>query len=517
MKNNYMSNVDAILIQKEGFMPFINKEGQRIQYDGVKIVKKVMNDKLIIVEMLDADCMTEGQIKNKLEMSAKSLSQMGASTVIAFQVFVFDSIPDDKKVQLIREGQMEDVYIKKYLPCITVDLTNKQVNKLYNLPIKVQGIEEVLNSVLDMDNSESILSDNNENSVLKAEKEFNHPSVRFADKVPFITYGLIVINVLVWLVMNIYALVKDTSVQSLFIPFGAKENSLIFAGEYWRFLTPIFLHADLEHLIMNCLSLFVFGRIVEGIYGHKKFAFIYFFAGIMGGIASFMFSPHSAVGASGAIFGLMGALFYFSVENPVLFKKYFGNSILIMVIVNLVYGFIRPGIDNYGHIGGLIGGFLASGIVKITKSRKKVLSRPVFIVLTVLVLSGSLYYGFNMSGNAKYYEFEELIQENKLEDAEKKAEEIFNMSLANSDLKADTLISIAMLECFQGKYDEAIEKANYLKELDASKGHYLLGIIYINEQKYELAEKELKTAVKIDPNLKENVDSLLEKIEIYVR
>jgi len=84
MKNNYMSNVDAILIQKEGFMPFINKEGQRIQYDGVKIVKKVMNDKLIIVEMLDADCMTEGQIKNKLEMSAKSLSQMGASTVIAF-------------------------------------------------------------------------------------------------------------------------------------------------------------------------------------------------------------------------------------------------------------------------------------------------------------------------------------------------------------------------------------------------------------------------------------------------
>jgi len=368
-----------------------------------------------------------------------------------------------------------------------------------------------------MDNSESILSDNNENSVLKAEKEFNHPSVRFADKVPFITYGLIVINVLMWLVMNIYALVKDTSVQSLFIPFGAKENSLIFAGEYWRFLTPIFLHADLEHLIMNCLSLFVFGRIVEGIYGHKKFAFIYFFAGIMGGIASFMFSPHSAVGASGAIFGLMGALFYFSVENPVLFKKYFGNSILIMVIVNLVYGFIRPGIDNYGHIGGLIGGFLASGIVKITKSRKKVLSRPVFIVLTVLVLSGSLYYGFNMSGNAKYYEFEELIQENKLEDAEKKAEEIFNMSLANSDLKADTLISIAMLEYFQGKYDEAIEKANYLKELDASKGHYLLGIIYINEQKYELAEKELKTAVKIDPNLKENVDSLLEKIEIYVR
>lgn len=235
MKNNYMNNVDAMLIQKEGFMPVISNDGQRIQHYGMKILQKVLHDKFIIVEILDADLMTEEQIKNKLEMAGKSLSQMGASTVIAFQVFVFDSMPDEKKIQLIREGQMEDVYIKKYLPCVTVDLTNKQVNKLYNLPIKVQGIEEVLNSVLCMDNSEIILSDNNVNSVLKAEKESNHPSARFIDKVPFITYGLIIINVLMWLVMNIYALVKGTNVQSLFIPFGAKENSLIFAGEYWRF------------------------------------------------------------------------------------------------------------------------------------------------------------------------------------------------------------------------------------------------------------------------------------------
>jgi len=516
MKSNYINNVDTILIEKEGFIPVINKDGQRIQHDGMKIVQKVLQDKFMVVELLDADLMNEEQIKSKLEIARKSLgqmAQMGESTVIAFQVFVFNSVPDEKKLQLIREGQMEDVYIRKYLPCIIVDLANKQVNKLYNLPIKVQGIEEVLKSVLDMDNSESISSDNNLNSVLKTEKESNHPSARFIDKVPFVTYGLIAINVLMWLVMNIYALVKGVNVQSLFIPFGAKENYLIFSGEYWRFLTPVFLHADIEHLIMNCLSLFVFGRIVEGMYGHKKFTFIYFTAGIMGSIASFMLSPNSAVGASGAIFGLMGALLYFSVENPTLFKKYFGNSILVMVVINLVYGFIRPGIDNYGHIGGLIGGFLASGIVKLRKSTNKLLSRPVFIGLTVLILCGSLYYGFNMSGNAKYYEFEELIEANKLKEAEKKAEEILDMSLVDTDLKTDTLISIAMLDYFQGKYDEAIEKANYLKDLDASKGHYILGIIYLNEQEYELAEEELKAAVKIDPSLKESVDILLEKIK----
>lgn len=513
MKNNYMNSVDALLIQKEGFMPVMNNEGQRIEYGGMKILQKVLPDKFIIVELLDGDLLKEEHIKNKLNLAGKNLEQMGTSTVMAFQIFVFTSSPDEKKLELIKEGQMEDIHIRKYLPCITVDLTNKQVNKLYNLPIKVQGIEEVLNLALNMDNSESVSLEDNVNTVLEAQKENNHPAARFLSKVPYFTYALIIINILMWLIMNIYALAKNINVQSLFIPFGAKENNLIFSGEYWRFITPIFLHADLEHLVMNCLSLFVFGRIVEGIYGHKKFAFIYFIAGMMGSLVSFMFSPRSAVGASGAIFGLMGALLYFSVESPTLFKRYFGNGIIIMVLVNLVYGFIRPGIDNYGHIGGLVGGFLASGIVKIRKAPNKLLSRPMFIGITILLLSGSFYYGFNMSGNAKFYEFEEFIQAGKLYEAKEKVEEILDMGLVNRDLKAEILIELAILEYDQEKYDQAVETAIRLKEFDASRGHFLLGIIYINENKYELAEKELKEAAKIDPSLRENVEVLLEGIK----
>jgi len=513
MKSNYMNNVDMLLIEKEGFMPVTNNDGQRIQYDGMKIVQKVLPDKFVIVELLDADRMSGENIRHKLGLAGRNLSQMGNVTVIAYQVFVFDSMPDENKLQLIKDGQMEDVYIKKYLPCITVDLTNKKVNKLYNLPIKVQGVEEVLNYALNMDNvGQASIHDDTAN-VLKTGNETGHPYSRFINKVPFLTYGLIIINVLMWLIMNLYALAKGVNVQNLFILFGAKENYLIFRGEYWRFITPMFLHADLEHLVMNCLSLFVFGRLVEGIYGHIKFAFIYFTAGIMGSIASFMFSSHSAVGASGAIFGLMGALLYFSVENPVLFKRYFGNGIIIMVIVNLVYGFIRPGIDNFGHLGGLVGGFLASGIVKIARSPNKFLSRPVFIVLTVLLLSGSLYYGFNMSANYKYYELEELILEDKYIEAEKKGEEILDMVLLDEDLKVSTLVRVALLECYQEKYDEATEKANLVKGIEPAKGHYLLGIIYLNEQKFDLAVEELNTAVKIDPSLKEAVESILKKQE----
>ncbi len=520
MKTNYMNKVDALLIQKQGFVPVINNEGHRIQSEGMRIVQKVEEGKFIIVELIDADSLSNEQIKNKLELASKNLTQMNGSTVIAFQVFIFTSTTDEIKLQLIRAGQMEDIYIRKYLPCITVDLTNKEINKLYNLPIEAHGIEAVLNSALHPDsNSEGVSVDTDKyvNPTLEKENETNYSLARLKSKVPFFTYGLIIVNVLIWLAMNIYALRKGISVQSLFTPLGAKENYLIFSGEYWRFLTPIFLHADFQHLAMNCLSLFVFGKIIEGMYGHIKFGFIYFAAGIMGNIASFMFSPHSAVGASGSIFGLMGALFYFRVENPILFKRYFGNNILVMVVVNLVYGFIKPGIDNFAHIGGLIGGFLTSGILKIRKAPNKLLGRPVFIAATILLLAGGLYYGFNLSGNAKYYQLSNLVQENRLFEAERKGEEIIDLKILDRDLQIKTLFRVAMIEYLQGKYEEAIQRATYLKEIDASRGHYLFGIIYFYDQKYDLAEEELKTSVKIDPKLREEVDVYLKQLDKVIQ
>lgn len=515
MKTNYLNKVDALLIRKQNFVPVINNDGQRIQYEGMRILQKVIDGKFIIVELLDADLMNEDQIKHKLEMAGKNLTQMSGSTVIAFQVFIFNSRPNETKLQLLRDGQIEDIYIRKYLPCITVDLANREVNKLYNLPIEVQGIEEALNGMFYSDNYEegfSVDIENNINTDVNTDIEVDYSPTRLMSKTPFLTYGLIIVNVVLWLIMNVYALLREINVQSLFTPFGEKENFLIFSGEYWRFFTPIFLHADIQHLLMNCLSLFVFGKIVEGMYGHKKFAFIYFASGIIGNIASFMFSPHSAVGASGAIFGLMGALVYFRFENPTLFKRYFGNNILIMVVINLIYGFTKTNIDNYGHLGGLVGGFFTSGIVKIRKAPNKLLGRPVFIAVTIILLVGSLYYGFNLSGNYKYYQLEKLAQSNMLYEAEKKGEEIIDMSIVDRDLKINALFRVAILEYSQGKYDDAIEKASYVKELEASTGHYLYGIIYFFDQQYELAEEELQAAVKINPDLRDKVDIYLKEL-----
>jgi rhomboid protease GluP len=512
MKTNYMDMVYSVLIEKEDYMPITDANGKRIEFEGMRIAQKVAGGKLTVVELIDADRLSEEQIRNKLEMNRNNLGQMGNATVFAFQVFIFDSKPEEAKLQSIKEGQLEDVYTRKYLPCVSVDLENKEVTKLYELPIKSKDLENALNLALVSDNAYDNISIEKDKVAIEEESTDEFKPITLMAKVPFLTYALIVINIVVWLLMNGYAKILNIGVENLFTPFGAKENFRIIAGEYWRFLTPVFLHADIKHLLMNCLSLFVFGKIVEGLYGHKKFAFIYLASGIMGNIASFMFSPHSAVGASGAIFGLLGALIYFSVENPKICKRYFGNDILIMVVVNLVYGFVSPGIDNFGHVGGLIGGFLTSGIVKVKGVSNKLLGRPVFIAATVIVLAAGLYYGFNLSGNYKYYEFIELTDANKLEEAVKKGEEIIAMKLIDSDIKLNALYNVAILESSEGNYEAAIEKAKLVKDMDISTGHFLSGIVYYNDQQYELAREELSKA-KLDPNYKERADKLIEQID----
>lgn len=490
----------------------------------MRIVQKILEGKFILVELLDADCLSGEQIMKKLEANRSNLAKMGSPSVFAFQVFIFNSEPDEGKMQLIKQGQMEDVYLKKYLPCISVDLENRKVNKLYDLPIQTEGLENILNLMLGLDVVNADVMNDNDIRINTERLGESEGPPNFLAKVPYVTYCLMIINIAIWLVMNIYARIKNIDVSNLFIPFGAKENFSIMSGEYWRFITPIFLHADLEHLFANSLSLFVFGRIVEGMYGHKKFTFIYLAAGVIGNVASFMFSTYSGVGASGSIFGFFGALLYLWVENPAAFRRYFGNNILIMIVINLAYGFASPGIDNFAHVGGLIGGFLTSGIVKLKGVSNKLLGRSVFIAATIIVVILGLYYGFNNSRNRDYYiergkykELVEMADSGKWKEAEKLGEEIINMRPERNDIKLSTLYNIAAAEASQGKYDEALETAESVKKVDAPKGYYLRGLLYLDTKQYELARQELNEAVKLNPEYKEEVDQYLKQIEEELR
>ena len=132
-------------------------------------------------------------------------------------------------------------------------------------------------------------------------------------------------------------------------------------GQYYRLLTGIFLHGGFFHLLFNCYALYVIGSQVENFLGRFKFLIIYLAAGISGALFSTIFGGnYASIGASGAIFGLMGALVYFGYHYRVYLGNVVKSQIIPLIVINLVLGFCVSGIDNFAHIGGLIGGTLTS-------------------------------------------------------------------------------------------------------------------------------------------------------------
>lgn len=174
---------------------------------------------------------------------------------------------------------------------------------------------------------------------------------------PVVTYTLLAITILVFLLQNA-SLYLTGGVEDRVANLGLKVNELIQAGQYWRLFTPMFLHASLLHLGFNMYALLIFGPGLERFYGHSRFLILYVLSGFAGNVVSFMFSPANSLGSSTAIFGLLGAEGVFLYRNQQVFggmaRRALGNIVLIAVI-NLVIG-LSPGIDNWGHMGGLIGG-----------------------------------------------------------------------------------------------------------------------------------------------------------------
>ncbi|WP_033828415.1 rhomboid family intramembrane serine protease [Bacillus andreraoultii] len=208
---------------------------------------------------------------------------------------------------------------------------------------------------------------------------------------PFFTNVMLVIIALVFVLLEMSG--GSTNPYVLYY-FGAKENTSIVNGEWWRFITPMFLHIGFFHLFMNSLALYYLGTAVEKIYGRFRFTFIYLFAGFFGTLASFIFSPHLSAGASGAIFGLFGALLYFGLEHKQTFYRTIGPNIIALIVVNIGIGFVIPSIDISGHIGGMVGGFLAAGFTQLPDTKAK-RNRYVFLVLAVLLTVAGLLYGYH--------------------------------------------------------------------------------------------------------------------------
>lgn len=183
---------------------------------------------------------------------------------------------------------------------------------------------------------------------------------------PYITYSFLTVNLIYFVLMVFAGLglfpnpIEGSIDQRVLIDYGAKVNTLIQEGESWRLITSTFIHIGVIHLFFNLYALWSLGPLAEDAYGHLKFFLIYLFAGLGGSFASFIFSSALSAGASGAIFGLLGALVYYSYKRPNLWRSGLGMNLIIVILVNIGFGFSQPGIDNYAHLGGLLSGTLIS-------------------------------------------------------------------------------------------------------------------------------------------------------------
>jgi len=179
---------------------------------------------------------------------------------------------------------------------------------------------------------------------------------------PFFTNTFIGINLIYFLLMVIAGLnlfpnpIPGSNDQRVLIEFGAKVNTLIRNGELWRFLASTFIHIGIIHLAFNLYALWALGTLTEKILGHRRFFLIYILSGLGGSIASFIFSSALSAGASGAIFGLLGALLYYCIKRPTLWKTGLGMNLVVVILVNFGFGLVQPGIDNFAHLGGFITG-----------------------------------------------------------------------------------------------------------------------------------------------------------------
>ena len=202
----------------------------------------------------------------------------------------------------------------------------------------------------------------------------------FSSKKPIITYALIAICAVMFVISGF-----GFDTQTLIL-FGANYGPLVKMGEVYRLVTCMFLHAGFVHFIFNMYALYVIGPRVEDFFGKWKYFLIYMLSGIAGSLLSVGLGGNVvSIGASGAIFGLFGALLYFGYS----YRGYVGSivqsQILPVVICNLLMGFMIPGIDVLGHIGGLIGGVISANMLGTIENKK---------YDAINILMGIMYYGF---------------------------------------------------------------------------------------------------------------------------
>lgn len=233
---------------------------------------------------------------------------------------------------------------------------------------------------------------------MKLTEEINHKNQEDAEKAedvfskkrPVVTYALLISNFVLFLAMILSGANLFTVEANTLYNFGGLVNfsQMDSYTEVYRLITSMFLHGGLVHFLFNMYALYIIGPQLESFFGKAKYLTIYLGSGIIGGLLSMLFLGNNVVtvGASGAIFGLIGALLYFGYHYRVYLGSVIKSQIIPLILFNFMLGFMLPGIDIVAHLGGLFGGYLVSKMVGVKYKSTKMDQINGAIMTSILVV-----------------------------------------------------------------------------------------------------------------------------------
>lgn len=270
------------------------------------------------------------------------------------------NIIDNKNIETIKVGDLEDFkknkVVKEFFPKVSDTTLTDEVD-----PVEFFKLTEDMNQ-----------------KTIKNEKKL---AKIFSPKKPIVTYIIIVLNLMVFL----YGMLHSN--DELINIFG-NNYELVQKGQFYRLLTCMFVHGSIMHLLLNMYALYTIGPVVERYYGKSKYIFIYLVSGLLGSVFSsvFMSANSVSIGASGAIFGLLGSICYFTYYYRATLQGILRDSIVPVIVINLIIGFMLPSVDLVAHIGGLLGGILVSMGLGIGDKYRKNDQINGFIVLILMFI-----------------------------------------------------------------------------------------------------------------------------------
>lgn len=371
MQNEAVNKRDQILMQLAHY--FITKEN----YTPI-VVRGVKNE--LWLENLDAPYriirINTNYIHNNEQLNfdlfkIKNVVKQVRKKTLSFKINTLNILLD--------VGTNVDLKGTTGIDCIKVD-GEKDIKKAKDLN---ELFPELKNNLLEASDGLDFLINVTNDINIKTEKENREFENVFKKKKLSVTYVLIAINIIVFLV----GLLAPSIINKDVLFSIALNREYVKSGEVYRLLTTMFTHESIIHLAMNMYALYVIGSQVETYIGKRKFLLVYLFSGLTGALLSCVVNSGWSLGASGAIFGLMGALLYFGIHYRMYLESSLKNSIIPLIVANLAMGFIIPNVDNAAHIGGLVGGLFFTMAVGIENKSTKQDRLTGIICSTIFVLA----------------------------------------------------------------------------------------------------------------------------------